>query len=74
MTPAQIEQTKHMASWLNAMATSISTAGAVVPLVAYVTETLPGTAKPETIAAAGVICTTLGLTLHFVGREILGEI
>jgi uncharacterized membrane protein len=74
MTAAELEQTKHMASWMNSLATALATAGAIVPLVAYVTDTLPGTARVEAVWGAGTICFTLSLTLHLIGREILSEI
>lgn len=74
MTPAEIEQTKHMASWMNSMATAISTAGAIVPLVAYVIGTLPETIHSEAVWGVGTICITVGYALHFAGREILSEI
>lgn len=74
MTPARLEQTKHLASWLNSLATAVSTAGAIVPFIAYVTGTLPGPVTRQTVWGVGTICVTIGVALHFVGREILSEI
>jgi hypothetical protein len=74
MTPAEVEQAKHTASWLNSLATAVSTVGAVAPFVAYITGTLPGTASLEALWGIGVLCFAIALILHLVGREILAEI
>jgi hypothetical protein len=74
MTPAEIEQVKHSASWLNSIATAIAAGGAFAPFFAALTATLPATTSPEFLIGIGLVCTLLALILHLIGRKILAEI
>ena len=74
MTAAEIEQAKHTASWLNSLATAVATAGAIGPLFAFITGTLPGTAKLEVLLTINAICFVLAFALHKIGSEILADI
>lgn len=74
MTPAQIEQVKHSASWLNSIATAIAAGGVFAPFFAALTATLPTTTGPEPLIGIGLVCTLLALILHLIGRKILAEI
>jgi hypothetical protein len=74
MTPAEIEQVKHTASWLNSLATAVAAGGAIAPLFAFITGTLPGTASLASLTGVGLVCTLLAMILHLIGREILAEI
>jgi hypothetical protein len=74
MTPAQIEQAKHSASWLNAIATTIAASGAIGPFLAAIIGTLPTTIGVEPLIAVGVVCILLAVSLHLIGRHILAEI
>lgn len=74
MLPADIEQAKHTASWLNSLATALATAGAIVPFIARATGTLPVTSDFGTLWTMWAISLTFALTLHIVGRKILSEI
>jgi hypothetical protein len=54
MTPAQIEQVKHSASWLNSIATAIAAGGVLAPFFAALTATLPTTIGPEPLIGLGL--------------------
>lgn len=74
MMPVEIEQAKHTASWLNSLATAVAAAGAIAPFIAYITGTLPGTADLNTLWGVCTVCFAMAVTLHLIGREILGEV
>jgi hypothetical protein len=74
MTPAEIEQAKFSASWLNSIATAIAAGGALAPCFAAITGTLPATTGPEAVIGLILVCTLLSLILHSIGRRILAEI
>jgi hypothetical protein len=74
MTPGQIEQAKHSASWLNSLATAIAAGGALAPFFAALTAMLPTTASPEPVIGVGVVCTLLALIQTSDRRWILAEI
>ena len=68
------ERTKHVASWLNALATALVAAGAFAPTAAL----LYGLSIPV-IAASYLLalvlgCFGLGFALHFAGRALLGRL
>jgi hypothetical protein len=68
------ERTKHVASWLNALATALVAAGAFAPAAAL----LYGLSIPL-IAFGHVLmlvlgCFTLGFVLHLLGRALLGRL
>jgi hypothetical protein len=73
VTPAQIEQAKHTASWLNSLATALASAGAFAPTFTFVFGLVP---KMDGYALVGIsiLCLFLGVVLHMIGREILGSI
>ena len=68
------ERRKHIASWLNALATALVAAGAFAPAAAL----LYGLATPLTsggqLLAVVLGCFVLGLSLHWAGRLVLGRL
>ena len=68
------ERTKHLASWLNALATALMAAGAFAPAAAFLygISTLPvGVWSLIVIALA---CAMVGGGLHVAGSAILGRL
>ncbi|MEA2884367.1 MAG: hypothetical protein QOH32_3623 [Bradyrhizobium sp.] len=74
MTLAEIEQTKHAASWLNSLATNLATTGAIAPVIAYIAGTPASGGGFEVLLALAVICFLLAFVLHQIGSDILAEI
>jgi hypothetical protein len=74
MTLAEIEQTKHTASWLNALATNLATTGAIAPLIAYIAGTPASGGGFELLLALAIICFLLAFALHKTGSDVLADI
>ena len=68
------ERTKLTATWLNALATAIVTAGALAPLVAVIYGlSTPGVSSAYLVVLA-VPCFMIGIALHLYARMFLGRL
>jgi hypothetical protein len=68
------ERKKHIASWLNALATALLAAGGFAPAAALLYGLSPPAIGVGYMSAVVLGCFTLGFSLHSVGRAILGRL
>jgi hypothetical protein len=68
------ERTKLTATFFNTLATAIVAAGGFAPLAAMIYGLSSQHIEIVYVAVGTAICATVGATLHFAGRRILGRL
>jgi hypothetical protein len=68
------ERLKHTASWLNALATALITAGAFAPTAAVLYGLSTPSMNTTVLAFVVPVCVAFGVTLHVWGRALLGRL
>jgi hypothetical protein len=66
------ERLKLTASWLNTVATALMTAGAFAPAVSQIYGFGSNRADKTSAFISATICVAASLTLHWIGRQLLG--
>jgi hypothetical protein len=66
------ERLKLTASWLNAVATALMAAGVFAPVASQIYGFGSNRADKSLVLISSVLCVTLSLGLHLIGRQLLG--
>jgi hypothetical protein len=66
------ERLKLTASWLNAVATALMAAGVFAPVASQIYGFGSNRADKSLVLISSVVCVTLSLGLHLIGRQLLG--
>jgi hypothetical protein len=66
------ERRKLTASWLNAVATALMAAGVFAPVASQIYGFGSNRADKSLVLISSVVCVTLSLGLHLIGRQLLG--
>jgi hypothetical protein len=66
------ERIKLTASWLNAIATALLAAGLFAPAASQIYGFGSNRADKTLVSISSAVCVVLSLTLHWVGRQLLG--
>jgi hypothetical protein len=68
------ERTKLMANWFNALAAALVTAGVFAPIVALFYRLSPVSADGSPLLLVTFGCIAGGVSLHWLGRALLGRL
>jgi hypothetical protein len=66
------ERRKLTASWLNAVATALMAAGVFAPVASQIYGFGSNRTDKSLVLISSVVCVTLSLGLHLIGRQLLG--